>query len=593
MGRERRTSLLRGLFGWVLGVVVLLSSATPASAHARLEESSPEAGSVLTTAPRTITLTFGESVEPSSSTISLYDDHFRRIETGPVLQVGSDGTRLQVPLPQTLGRGTFTVEYRVSSSDTHVVSGTFTFSVGAPSTVSGTAPSGQNDLAGKLVGGARFLGFVGLALGPGLLLVLGLLWRDGLAVPAARRLLWTGLGLLVASTVVQRVLQGVWASGVPIASVWTSPASLDTHSRRFDQLMALRFYLVVGFAGVLGTTLARTRSAPAGRGAGDVRSSKPAPRPRRPARGSAAKAVEAPPPAGPALVAVAGALAIGLVVTWALAGHAASDGLVVLSATANAVHLLALSVWLGGLALLAVCLTPRARPEGLDTFLVRFSALALTCVGIIAVTGLVLTWREAWPPEALVHTAYGRLLLAKLALVTVLVALGALARRWVARHRRAAGVTLGTGHGVHDVALLRRGVAAEVASGALVLALSSALVVMVPADQAYVPPSRAAVVVGPLHLEVEIPEPRPGDVVVTVTVRAGDGSAEPVRAMSGTATSAGGTRVPLRPDASGGASSEGRTSFSAHLPATGGVTIRLSVTTSAGTWVALADLRLS
>ena len=107
-----------------------------------------------------------------------------------------------------------------------------------------------------MLGIARAAGYLGLALGPGLLLVASLLWRPGSQDGITRRLLYAGVTLLALSTLGEMLLEGVWASGRPFSAIWSSPGSLDTRSHRFDQLHALRLYLLVAFGIALAAALA-------------------------------------------------------------------------------------------------------------------------------------------------------------------------------------------------------------------------------------------------------------------------------------------------------------------------------------------------
>jgi copper transport protein len=109
----------------------------------------------------------------------------------------------------------------------------------------------------------------------------------------------------------------------------------------------------------------------------------------------------------------------------------------------------------------------------------RFSRLALAMVTLLAITGaqaiaLVGSF------EALVDTAHGRLVLAKICLLGLLVSLGAFNRRRVLpRLRRLA--TGGEDPG-RARTILRRTVAAEVALVLVVLAVTAVLVAAEPAS---------------------------------------------------------------------------------------------------------------
>jgi len=587
----------------VAGLATLLFAGGPASAHAQLEGSDPVAGEVLAGAPSAVTLTFGEPVEFAADAIQVLDDHLRLVTTGPVAAVDRDGSRLRVALRSGLARGTYTVSWDVSSDDTHPVSGSFRFSIGEPSTVTGVvARPARNDAAGLLQGIMRWSGFAGLALGPGLLLVVCFLWLPGLEDRRTRRLLYAGLSLLALSTLGEMLFQGVWASGRPLSAIWSSPETLDTRSRRFDQLHAVRLYLLVAFGIAVAAALSGQRSRPPtstrpGRAAGSTnRASAQAGRgmttgPRIPSAG---------PPRGrlPALGAVA-ATSAALMATWSLAGHAAIGDLVPLAVGANLAHLVAMTLWLGGLALTAVVLLPADRSADLAAVLPRFSRLAFTCVVVVVVSGTYLAWREVGSLGALIATEYGRVLLVKLLGVLTLIVLGNVARRWVQRHlgsaprRRiplgAAGVVPATAmtfrpvvYGQPELRRLRRGVLAEVAIAIVVLGLTAALVVIVPAYQDLARPFHRVIRSSGLTMVLDIETPRVGDAILHVKVTGEDGRPQPIMALTGSISleSPPIGPLPLRMPSAGGASSSGIQDIGLNLPARGDWTVRLSVKTT-------------
>ncbi|TCK00851.1 CopD family protein [Nocardia alba] len=108
-----------------------------------------------------------------------------------------------------------------------------------------------------------------------------------------------------------------------------------------------------------------------------------------------------------------------------------------------AVHALAAALWLG--LLLAMVLVLRTRGEWAAT-LPHYSKLAAPLVSVVALTGLINGLVRLDAITSLVTSGYGRILLAKLAILCVLVALGWWWRRsWVrqaADHRVTAEVSL-------------------------------------------------------------------------------------------------------------------------------------------------------
>ena len=551
-GRGPSTRVVREvLAGLVVGFAILLMTGSPASAHAELEASNPRSGEILTEAPTAITLTFGEGVEFTANAIQVFDDHRRRVRTGPVGAVNKDGSQLRATLPSGLSRGSYTVSWSVSSDDTHPVSGSFGFSIGAPSAVTGPVPGqARNDAAGLMLGIARGAGYLGLALGPGLLLVVCLLWRPGLQDRSTRRLLYAGVTLLALSTLGEMLFEGVWASGRPFSAIWSSPGSLDTGSRRFDQLHALRLYLLVAFGAALVAALTGSASTPSARSSDATVTGGSSPDAQG-GRGTAPLAASTGSSRGRTLVlAAVWVSSAALLATWAFAGHAAVGDATPLALVANLAHLSALTLWLGGLVLLAVVLRPPDRAGALARVLPRFSRLAFACVATLVATGTFMAWREVGSVDALTSTEYGRVLLAKLVGVVALVAVGNMARRWVQRHlpppprRRmplgVAGIVPSTvmtfrpvAYGPPEVRRLRRGIIAELVIAALVLGLATALVVIVPARQAYVRPFHRVLRASGVTVVVDLPSPRMGDAVLHVAVTTADGRPQPVTGLSG------------------------------------------------------------
>ena len=444
--------------------LLLVAAAGSAAAHARLEASDPPAGAVLAAQPTAVTLTFNEPVEVNDGAIEVFDDRFKRVDAGHVTSTGPGRSRLQVGLPPGLARGTYTVSWHASSGDTHPVSGSFRFSVGEPSVVRGTVPgTGRNDLAGAMLGALRWTGYLGLVLGPGVLLFALVLWPAALADRRTRRLTLVGLSLLAVSTVGAMLLQGVWASGQPFSALWTAPDRLDTHSRRFDQVFAVRSFLLLGFTAALVVALSRSGRVPK--------------RSNRLVTGSSRMVLGA-----------AAASTVALLATWPLVGHSAIGDGSALATAVNLVHTFAMTVWLGGLVLVVVGLRGE-RAADLAVVLPRFSRLALAAVATLVATGTFMAWREVGSVDALTATTFGRVLLVKLVGVTVLILLGNLARLWVKRYLsggmrgRAAPDSQSGGElapSVHG-AVLWRGLIAEATVALGVLAVTSALVVIVPA----------------------------------------------------------------------------------------------------------------
>jgi copper transport protein len=198
---------------------------------------------------------------------------------------------------------------------------------------------------------------------------------------------------------------------------------------------------------------------------------------------------------GPGLLAAGGLLSVGLLLTPGLAGHAATQDLVPLAMVSDVVHVGAVSIWLGGLGLLAAAVLPRRVADELAVVVPRFSRVAFGAVITILVTGTFQGWRQVRSTAALTETTYGRLLIVKVVLFAVIVGLGALSRRFVqARYQvPAARLSFGPGAATADpdtetAARLRRTVGAETLIAVVVLAVTSLLVNAQPARSALAQP---------------------------------------------------------------------------------------------------------
>src|ERR687897_764417 len=190
-----------------------------------------------------------------------------------------------------------------------------------------------------------------------------------------------------------------------------------------------------------------------------------------------------------------GVLAAALMVTPALSGHAAAGPHGAVGAVVGVVHFSAAAVWFGGLVLLGTCVLPRAEVGQLRA-VPRFSSVAFTAMVVILETGMVQSWRQVGSLQALGETAYGRLLVAKVAVFLLLIAVAARSRVLV-RRKLLARVLVGAATsprpapggarpGLSEAAdagsvrLLRRLVLAEVIIALVVLAVTALLGITTP-----------------------------------------------------------------------------------------------------------------
>jgi len=105
-----------------------LMAPVAAFAHAHLDHAQPAAGSTVKTPPQDVTLSFTEAVEPKFSSIVVRDAHDAVVTDGVAQAMPGNTAQLRIGL-KPLAAGTYTVEWRVLSVDTHRTHGDFTFTV--------------------------------------------------------------------------------------------------------------------------------------------------------------------------------------------------------------------------------------------------------------------------------------------------------------------------------------------------------------------------------------------------------------------------------------------------------------------------------
>ena len=124
------------------------------------------------------------------------------------------------------------------------------------------------------------------------------------------------------------------------------------------------------------------------------------------------------------------AVAVAGPVPVALTGHSSSGGAHDVATDSLLLHVLAASLWIGGLVAVLALAAARGpdRASALATAVPRFSALALVCWLVLAITGTVNALTRV-PPASVFSSSYGGLLLLKAGALAALGVLGALHRR--------------------------------------------------------------------------------------------------------------------------------------------------------------------
>ncbi len=352
-----------------------------AQAHALLLSSNPAGGSTLQNPPTELTLTYSEEPDPQLSQIELLNSSGSTVATGtPTLQ---GHTTLVVPINGDMPDGVYTVSWSaVSVDDGHTTTDSFSFGVG----VKAVPPPGTTGASTASASGPTVLGVV------------------------SKALLYAGLMLVVAVAVIGEGVFGGAPKARPRIGAWAGPVAVVGS---IGLLLSQQQATHASLGTFLGSHVARTPIA---------------------------------------LVVVCAVSAVFALISWRRAeawlpwaaglaaavamavrahgGHATATSTPILSQAEQWVHMLAGACWAGGLVLLIVLIRER-RADPPVALARRYSTVALGAIGVVVATGLFRAVSELGGIGRLVHiwdSSYGRTLAIKVAVVLVVIGLGALNR---------------------------------------------------------------------------------------------------------------------------------------------------------------------
>lgn len=426
----------------VLGIVVLLALAAPASAsaHATLLKQFPALRQELLHSPTRIVLEYDQSVDVVHDSILVLNAAGKNL-AGPAQAVPSS-RELVAPLPRKLPRGAYTIRWRALSSDGHVVSGISTFGVEVPAppvtaAAGASGPTRTEDVV-------RWLYFLSLALFVGAIGFRLLILPRELPQAAERRFYRLSLAAGVAVLevgIAAFMLRAEDALQLPFVSfVYGDLSSLANGTRFGEAFIAMTLGFAVALALLVLGWLGLGRL-----------------------------------PLWGAFV-----LGLGFASGLSLSGHSAVDpGDSKLSELADWAHLSSAILWVGGLVCLFLVVWPQKELRR-DAFL-RFSRLATVLVAVLLAAGIYLGILRLPHLHDLWTSGYGHVLIVKLSLVATALAWGA-AHHFLALPRLRAG---------GDGGALRRSLLGEATVAMAVLLVAAILVDSAPPAPSLPPPAAA------------------------------------------------------------------------------------------------------
>lgn len=493
----------------VIACLGTLLCTVPVAAHANLIHAEPGIGATVDRAPASLRLTFSEAPEPRYTQVQVLDTAKTRFDRGGVQVAPADPQTLTVPLAS-LSDGVYTVIWQtVSAVDGHDTAGSFAFIVGTGTLMGTTAPAQTVAFSppstGDVVG--KWAGYLAASVLVGALALWFLVWlpalgaisdratRTRLVAVMGQRLLTlaaVAATLLLVATLAGTTGQLVKGTRQSLAASLTLATLSDfLLTTRAGSIWLVRLALALLALAVILPSAVRTL------------------------RGRA-------PTAALLVLPAYGGIVIGAntLLATSFLSHAAATSLApVLAVVMDWLHLLATSLWIGGLAgLVATVPLVIADPPGravLRAAVGRFSDLALISVGVLTLTGLYAAWLHIASPTDLLTTDYGRALTLKLVLFGALIALGGVNLLWL-RPRLARGDdSAGMSHRFTSV------IAVEVVTGIAVLVVAATLTSLAPSREvraATVSPLAQTVVADDLAITLTPSTLAPGPITYDASV---------------------------------------------------------------------------
>jgi copper transport protein len=361
----------------VVLIAALAALAIPisASAHAELVSSSPEPNAHLGTAPGVVALEFSQTINTQLSSASVTDPSRHAWKGG-----ADSSNEIRVALATNVP-GVYTVDWvSVSQVDGHRANGNFTFDVGVVGQVSPQVAGNQvpgPQLSDIAIGAVKWIEALALLVLAGQVLVTRLARREP-------RIAWVKPGFRAASVALSAGLVVVWAQ----ATVGSGGHSISAYLAYFGTGLsgaALVARLVLE-ALTLAAVIRGWRSLPVFLG--------------------------------------------GALLTLAAAGHAAGVQPAWLGIGLDAVHLIAAGLWAGGIGALAMLRPPGGwRSTEARELIGRFTPVALAAFATTVVAGGFEAVQQLGSLQSLFGTDYGRVLIAKMALVACMLPLSLMAWR--------------------------------------------------------------------------------------------------------------------------------------------------------------------
>ncbi|HBM3484962.1 TPA: copper resistance protein CopC [Listeria innocua] len=382
--------LLKRVSFFLIILYLLIVPVQHVSAHAYLENSNPADQSHIQIAPEKVTLVFNEEIEADFPLIEVKDSSGKQVETGKTSVSKKNNHMVEASLPADLKADVYSVSWRVVSADGHAVTGIISFKLGDTKATfqASEVPSSGADLQISSI--QKAILYIGFSLFIGVLVFgLGLYPRkERISEKISGRLkkvTWIALALLGMALFMQLFVQTSITTGVSISESFglSKLAAFLTTKTGYIWISEFIVWLLLAIFTIMMFFKKKQWSWFA--------------------------------------LLTESALIGYLIFAKAQNGHAAASADKIVSITADMLHMIAASVWVGGILVLLFVLPKTGKAREVWS---RFAIVAIIAVASILVSGLLMAVMNIGQMSNLFTTNYGKILLFKIGLFLLMALLG-------------------------------------------------------------------------------------------------------------------------------------------------------------------------
>ena len=364
-------------------------------AHAYILKSSPSENEIVNQAPKKVTIKFDEAIQPSFNSLKVYDGKGNRVDQNNGRIDSKNPSTIEASLNENLPNGTYSINWRVVSSDGHPVEGVIPFQIGngvtsnEGATVEKKSKGYTPHFDMMMIRWLQYIsnaGFVGVLLLYLFVLPKKLLENPWVRTMFSRIIVFCYIGILI-SILLSFPLQATVEAGLSWNKVFRFKVLSDMFSNTlFGEIWMIQIATLLFL--FLTTYLLIKRNLK------------------------------------PLWVWISFILGIGLLLAKSFTSHASSAANVLVSITTDFIHLLSASIWIGCLMGLVALIPLSRKNDTKQLYLIsiqKFSKWGILLVTLLTLTGFYSSLSYIPNFQTLFTTNYGRVLSFKIILLVVMI----------------------------------------------------------------------------------------------------------------------------------------------------------------------------